>query len=533
MKQTNFLSLISKAGVFALAMSVLLFSSCTENVEPEDTTSPEADFTFTADELVVSYVNTSKGASAADPYSWTFEGGDPASSTAEGTAEAPIVVTYPEAGTYKVTLTASRANGKTDTKERLVTVSKLPVAAFSFASIGRETTFTNESANAETYSWDFGDGSPISTDENPVHEFGSNGSYTVKLVSTSGAISDEIEHEVTVVGPEASYEYSVTDKTVTFTNTSTDATSYSWDFGDQSAASTDENPTHDYADFGIYTVVLTATADDGATSEASMEVTVAAPPEAAFTYAGNALAVTFTNASTGSSAYSWDFGDGNTSTEESPSHTYAAEGEYMVILVAENDFGVTDETREWFIVDAAGATYPTWQNGSIDDYGDGEFKQTNNDMWEKPDHWTGKDGFRAGGISSDGKKLADGTKTLGLKMKNDNNRGGYQEVAVEVGQSYTVTFDVAGDEVLGTDNVRLDVYLVNQRIFAEDDPNLATNYHYFGVKDSELTGKGNFVTMSATFTADSDVLTFFMIETIHTFDGDTEVWVDNITLTKN
>jgi PKD repeat protein len=65
--------------------------------------------------------------------------------------------------------------------------------------------------------------------------------------------------------PTANFTYSVTDLTVTFTNTSIDATSYLWDFGDNVGTSTDENPTYTYAEEGIYTVKLTATNSDGST----------------------------------------------------------------------------------------------------------------------------------------------------------------------------------------------------------------------------------------------------------------------------
>lgn len=61
---------------------------------------------------------------------------------------------------------------------------------------------------------------------------------------------------------------------VTFTNTSTGAESYSWDFGDGSEASTDENPTHTFSAAGTYQVVLTATAADGTTSTKTVSVEV-------------------------------------------------------------------------------------------------------------------------------------------------------------------------------------------------------------------------------------------------------------------
>lgn len=526
MKKTNFYTHILKAGLYAFVLGALFMSSCKEDLKPEDTTSPEAAFTYAADELVVTFTNTSKGAST---FAWDFGNGE---TSTEAGVETPIVITYTSEDTYEVKLSVTRDNGKTDEIKRLITLRKTPVADFTATSVGRTTTFTNESANAETYEWNFGDGTALSSEANPVHVFPDNDTYTVKLVAVKGALREEIEKEVTVLGPWAGYEYSVSDKTVTFTNTSTDATSYAWDFGDGSSTSTDTDPVKTYTDYGLYDVKLKAIADDGAIDSIIMEVPVVIPPEADFTYTGTGLSFTYTNASTGATGYVWDFGDGNTSTDENPTHTYDAAGNYMVSLVASNDYDMSDTDREWYGVHGTDAAYATFINGDIDGYGDGAEKQTNNDMWEKPDHWTGFSDFRAGGISSDGKKLDDGTKTLGLKMKNNNTRGAYQEVVVETGQSYTVTFDIAGDEVAGT-NVRMDVYVLPARIYGEADAGLANAYEHFAVLDSDLTGKGNFTTMSTTFTATSDVVTFYMLETVHTFDGDTEVWVDNITLVKN
>ena len=63
--------------------------------------------------------------------------------------------------------------------------------------------------------------------------------------------------------PAPGFSFEINDKTVTFTNTSKDATSYSWDFGDGSAAVTETSPVHDYAAYGDYDVRLTATGDGG------------------------------------------------------------------------------------------------------------------------------------------------------------------------------------------------------------------------------------------------------------------------------
>jgi len=83
-----------------------------------------------------------------------------------------------------------------------------------------------------------------------------------------------IEYQPPLFPPIAGFSYSVTDLTVEFTNTSSNADSYLWDFGDGTGTSTEENPTYTYASEGIYTVRLTATNSDGSTV-ATLNVTFA------------------------------------------------------------------------------------------------------------------------------------------------------------------------------------------------------------------------------------------------------------------
>ena len=123
-----------------------------------------------------------------------------------------------------------------------------------------------------------------------------------------------------------------------FMDASSDATSWSWAFGDAST-STDQNPVHTYAADGTYNVCLTTT--NSCSSDTScMNVTVAdsscTPATAAFTSAPSGLTVAFTDASTDPSAWNWDFGDGNTSTAQNPSYTYDSAGTYTVCLIVTN-----------------------------------------------------------------------------------------------------------------------------------------------------------------------------------------------------
>lgn len=123
------------------------------------------------------------------------------------------------------------------------------------------------------------------------------------------------------------------------------ATSYAWTFGDGNS-STQQSPTHIYSSDGTYTVCLSVT-DVCGTDSSCQSVTVADTtttcnsPVAGFTFSDNGLTVSFLDASTttGSSTYSWVYGDGNTSTQQSPIHTYSADGSYSVCLTITDSCG--------------------------------------------------------------------------------------------------------------------------------------------------------------------------------------------------
>ncbi|AEH60073.1 S-layer-related duplication domain protein [Methanosalsum zhilinae DSM 4017] len=144
--------------------------------------------------------------------------------------------------------------------------------------------------------------------------------------------------------------------TVTFTDQSEYAVNYLWDFGD-GTTSTDPSPTHTYEEIGTYTVTLTVTNDVGEDS-AERTITVTEEeilePVAAFTaqpQEGEApLTVTFTDQSEHAVSYQWDFGDGTTSTDASPTHTYEEAGEYTVTLTVENEIGETDSAQRTITV---------------------------------------------------------------------------------------------------------------------------------------------------------------------------------------
>lgn len=155
-----------------------------------------------------------------------------------------------------------------------------------------------------------------------------------------------------------------------FTDASTDSDgeidSRSWEFESGTPeTSTEPNPTVVFSAAGTYTVTLTVTDNEGASDDFEREVTVTgapgnAAPTAAFTVDCASLECTFTDASTDTdgtiASYAWDFGDptsaDNTSTEQSPTHTYSFTEltEVTVTLTVTDDDGAETTTTQTFDV---------------------------------------------------------------------------------------------------------------------------------------------------------------------------------------
>ncbi|MFB3895009.1 MAG: PKD domain-containing protein [bacterium] len=125
---------------------------------------------------------------------------------------------------------------------------------------------------------------------------------------------------------------------VSFTDDSTNATSWFWKFGDGNV-STERNATHNYSTEGNYTVIHVVNNGKGWSSK-TQEINVRnGLPVADFSADNSTGSVQFTDLSQNATAWNWDFGDNETSTEQSPVHTYSAAGNYTVTLNVSNEFG--------------------------------------------------------------------------------------------------------------------------------------------------------------------------------------------------
>ncbi|HYG52961.1 MAG TPA: N-acetylmuramoyl-L-alanine amidase [Flavobacteriales bacterium] len=144
---------------------------------------------------------------------------------------------------------------------------------------------------------------------------------------------------------------------IEFTNTTSDATSFNWTFtGGDIVSSTLANPTVCYTTSGNYDVMLVASGPGGTdTTYQTITVTVYQTPVAGFTMTNDTAYmpgpfVGFTNTSVNADGYSWDFGDGQTSTGANPWNLYTAPGVYTVTMIAVNGPCVNDTAYATIVV---------------------------------------------------------------------------------------------------------------------------------------------------------------------------------------
>jgi PKD repeat protein len=275
-------------------------------------------------------------------FNWSFPGGTPTTSTLPN----PTVV-YNLPGTYSAALTVTNATGSsTSAQNNLIQVGALPTANFLYQSSGTSVTFTNSSLDAAQFNWNFGNGS-TSTQANPTHNFGQDGTYTVTLTATNGCGSSSATQTVTIVTPPtanftANNTLGCAPLTVNFNNTSSsNATQFNWTFpGGSPGSSTLLNPVVTYAAAGTYPVTLQVTNATGVSTVSQLDfVVVKTVPQPAFTVVQSNGVVSLANTSTEANSYLWNFGDGGSSTQVNPTHLYTTPGTYTIALTAFNSCG--------------------------------------------------------------------------------------------------------------------------------------------------------------------------------------------------
>ncbi len=221
--------------------------------------------------------------------------------------------------------------------------------------------FTNTSVNGSSYSWDFGDFT-YSNVASPSHSYTQAGFYLVVLkgyvpnvAGTDSCLLSDTAHVEVPLLPAFKYVLGCLGTPDSFFDISAftvgnNITTWNWNFGD-AGTSTLQNPTHVYSSAGTYIVTLTV-GNGTCTATVTDTINVPALPVAAFNAPLTACAnssILFTDASTPAGAinlWSWSFGDGGTSLNQNPTHSYATAGTDTVQLAVRDTLGCVDTVQQ-------------------------------------------------------------------------------------------------------------------------------------------------------------------------------------------
>ncbi|MCW3787401.1 PKD domain-containing protein [Plebeiibacterium sediminum] len=258
---------------------------------------------------------------------------------------------------YEVSLIATSIYGCVDTAYTNVNVFATPKPSFivtpEYQQMPASTVDIDNTTpgNQWSYEWHFGDGETSDLSEPGSHTYVNSGAFTITLKAYDGQCSNTTEHEIEIAPNIPAVSYGPSSEgcpalTVEFYSETLDAENFFWEFGDGNV-SAEPNPVHTYYTPGEYNVKLTVTGPGGQTIKDDLMVNVFPQPTAFFeaypkvvTIPGQS--VTFANKSVEADSYVWNFGNGDTSTEQNPVYEYSEAGNYDVTLEATNDYGCFD-----------------------------------------------------------------------------------------------------------------------------------------------------------------------------------------------
>ncbi|MEI7595494.1 MAG: PKD domain-containing protein [Bacteroidota bacterium] len=330
---------------------------------------------------------------ASSPYTntWQWNFGDNGTSNLQNPSHI-----YADTGYFDVTLIAGH-NGCFDTLVKTDYIQVLPPKPMFSATPQTSclapllTQFNDESIEPETWFWDFGDGN-TSTIQNPTNNYLNPGQYTVKLVVTnSNGCKDSLTNinYIRISHFDTGFSQDTTQicqtNGVTYTDTTISAipiTNRMWDFGDGTIVNTAAaTVSHIYVNPGQYTVKLVVTdqinCKDSVTKTNFITVYTLPSPRFTADVTTGCVPLTVTFDSQLSSAIApatitnwlWNFGDGQTSTQANPSHTYLTRGNYNVTLTVTTSQGCDSTLIKTNYINPT-FPYPSFTSNAITCYND-------------------------------------------------------------------------------------------------------------------------------------------------------------------
>jgi gliding motility-associated-like protein len=350
------------AGNYTVKLKVFNSNGCSDSIQKiiKVNALPMADFISDSscfgDSLHIQNLSTSSG-SLINIWNWNFGDGD------TNTTNWNPLHSYNDAGIFYITLLVSDTNGCTNAKTKKQIITPAPFANFSYTQtcLHDTTYFTDLSHftfdSIVSWNWDFGDGG-ISTNKNPNHLFTQADSFQVSLkITNQSNCFDSIVLTVLVDSlPVANFATDTVcfNSATTFTDLSESHGSannlWYWQFGDGNSAYY-HNVTYTYDNDTTYLARLIVSNQKGCKDTIDKTVIVNPLPDADFSFTKTCLhdttlftSLSTTNAGTTIVSYLWNFGDGNTSILQNPSHIYALSGNYNVKLSIINSNTCADDT---------------------------------------------------------------------------------------------------------------------------------------------------------------------------------------------
>lgn len=356
------------AGVYHVILTATNSLGCSNSISRPITVVPSPIANFDMNAVCVtggaSFEDLSQANGGSNIVDWTWDFGDPNSGLNNMSNTVNPTHIYSVDGNYDVSLSITNTNGCTSTLTRTFAVSIQPDVDFTYSGnscLNNETQFVLVSDilninNINFIEWNFGDGTPVSTDLSPTHVFTSTGVFMVTLYINNNGCESIITKLVTINPSPLSnftFENTCMNNSTVFTDLSVNASApivnWDWDFGvitrtDDSSAL--RNPNYTYTESGSYTSSLIVTDANGCSNQSQQNIDILPSPRSAFSYQVNIDntqgKVLMVNESTGATEYFWDFGDGSSDYIENPDHEYTVDGNYTIELISWNQQNCTD-----------------------------------------------------------------------------------------------------------------------------------------------------------------------------------------------
>lgn len=347
----NPLHTYSSSGTYSVQLVVFNNVGCSDTLVQDIVVNPNPVSAFYADTACYGYLTSFTDAST-DAVNWMYYFGDLTQSMLSN----PNHI-YPGAGVYTVEQVVTNVFGCSDSTEIDVLIHPQPIAGFENNTVcALDVVQLNDTTigNINSWEWDFGDGSLLSTDQDPLHIYATGGIYNVTLIAgNNNGCYDTTNLNIDVyTNPTALFEADTVCflEVTSFSDLSTDVVpivSWDYDFGDGINQSNLQNPTYIYQAPGIYPASLTVTNMYGCDSTISINIIVNNIPVADFDYDTVCWGspTTFSDISLGSvNSWNWDFGDGIGTSTNGPivTYTYPNPGSYIVSMEVDGGSGCTD-----------------------------------------------------------------------------------------------------------------------------------------------------------------------------------------------